>query len=143
MDYCANDYVFRDTKNNSSPLRATHVGAPSITLVITEKMWNSPRYMPDSPAWQAWLNEWNFPGTRSKNYLLSGLNRHSKVRPVLTAADGHCDRWKVPPYSAGAAAPIAWPALGDARLVATTSQPYWRCPAPDFWMRDQATTAGF
>ena len=49
MDYCANDYVFRDTKNNSSALRATHVGAPSITLVITEKMWNSPRYMPDSP----------------------------------------------------------------------------------------------
>jgi hypothetical protein len=98
---------------------------------------------PITPAWQAWLNEWNFPGTSSKNYLLSGLNRHSKVRPVLTAADGHCDRWKVPPYSAGAAAPIAWPALGDARLVATTSQPYWRCPAPDFWMRDQATTAGF
>jgi hypothetical protein len=38
---------------------------------------------------------------------------------------------------------LAWPDLGDARLVATTSQPYWRCPAPDFWMRDQATTAGF
>ena len=147
MSYCANDYMFRDTKNNPNPpsgaLRSTHVGAPSSILMITEKVWNSPRYMPDSGEWLSWLNGWNTPGSSSKNYPLSGLNRHSKVHPVLAAADGHSDRWVVPPYNVGAAAPITWPDLGDARLVPATSQPYWRCPAPDFWVRDQATAAGF
>jgi hypothetical protein len=150
MDYCANDYIFRDNVSssggaghNKAPLHSTQMGAPALMLLITEKEWDSPRYMPDSPTWEQWLTEWNTPGLSSKNYPLSGLNRHAKVKPVLAVADGHSAHWQVPPYSPGAAAPITWPDLGDVRLIDTASQPIWRCTSPDFWMRDQSTAAGF
>jgi prepilin-type N-terminal cleavage/methylation domain-containing protein len=143
MDYCANNYIFRDTKDFTLPLRTAQVRAPSSMLMTTEKKWNSPRYMPDSGEWQNWLDGWNTANPASKNSPGSGLDRHKKVHPTLACPDGHAESWLVPPYSPGAAAPIAWPDLGDARLVPTASQPYWRCRSPDFWVRDYATTDGF
>jgi prepilin-type N-terminal cleavage/methylation domain-containing protein len=146
FDYCANDYVFRDTNNNTSALTTTKVRDPAQTLVLTEKQWDSPRYMPNAKEWgdpsgSSWLSEWNHSGyTGSKNYPESGLERHSLVLPVLTCADGHVGRWKVPPWNPGASAPIYWMDLGDTRV---DTSPYWRCPAPDYWLRDYNTAAGF
>jgi hypothetical protein len=109
--------------------------------MITEKEWDSPRYMPDANEWENWLTQWNTPGfPGSKNYLASGLNRHSKVLPILTAADGHSTHWKVPPYAPGTAAPITFPDLADTRIGPTS---VWRCPGPDFYLRDNDTAAGF
>ena len=141
MDYCANDYIIRDTSNNTSPLSSTTVQRPTIMLLTTEKRWNSPRYQPNSLSWEDYLNNWNSPFANSLDYTDSGLNRHNLVEPTLACADGHADRWFVPHYNPGGAEPVAWPDLGDARLA--TTQPYWNCPAPAFWMRDQATAAGF
>jgi hypothetical protein len=143
MDYCANEYLFHATSKNSAALRTTSVHAPSLMLMITEKEWDSPRYMPDAGEWRNWLDAWNTPGfPGSKNYLASGLGRHSKVLPVLTAADGHSARWKVPPYNPGAAAPIYFPGLGDTRLELPLSSS-WRSPGPDFYLRDVNTAAGY
>jgi prepilin-type N-terminal cleavage/methylation domain-containing protein len=142
MDYCANEYILRGTNKNTSPLRTSSVHAPSSMLMITEKVWNSPRYMPDAAEWKNWLDGWNTPGFSSKNSPLSGLDRHSKVLPILTAADGHSGRWKVPPYNPGAAAPIYFPGLGDTR-VDTPLGSSWRSPSPDYYLRDFNTAGGF
>ena len=143
FDYCANEYIFRATSKNAAALRGTGIPSPAVMLMITEKVWNSPRYMPDAGEWQNWLNEWNTPGyPGSKNSPASGLDRHSRVRPVLVAADGHTARWQVPPYTPGTAAPIFFPDLGDTRTVTPPSSS-WRCPAPDYYLRDVNTAAGF
>ena len=143
FDYCANEYIFRATSKNSGALRTTGINAPVLMLMLTEKVWNSPRYMPDAMEWRGWLDGWNTPGyPGSKNYLASGLNRHSKYIPVLTAADGHVGRWKVPPYDPGTAAPIYFPDLGDTRIDTPLSTS-WRCPTPEFFLRDYNTAGGF
>jgi prepilin-type N-terminal cleavage/methylation domain-containing protein len=148
FDYCANGYLFRDTNvaNFTAPLRTTGVRSPAVIFMLTEKEWDSPRYMPTaSPEWTSWLTEWNTPGfPGSKNYLASGLNRHSKTLPVTVAADGHVGRWRVPAYSAGSAAPTYFPGLGDTRIDAS---PNWHSPPgtpiPDFYCRDFNTKNGF
>ena len=148
FDYCANEYIFRASDKNNPPpppLRTTGIQNAVVMLMITEKVWNSPRYMPDAGEWQNWLSAWNTPGyPGSKNYLASGLNRHSKVLPVLTAADGHAGRWRVPGYNPGGAPPTYFPGLGDTRI---DQSPNWHSPpgtpAPDFYIRDYNTTAGF
>jgi hypothetical protein len=143
FDYCANEYIFRATSKNPAPLRSSNVRAPASTLMVTEKVWNSPRYMPDAGEWKNWLDEWNTPGVGgSKNSPLSGLDRHSKVLPVLTAADGHTARWRVPPYAPGTAAPISFPGLADTRIDPAPSTS-WRSPAAEFFLRDFATAGGF
>lgn len=141
MDYCANDYIIRDTNHNTFPLHSTLVQTPSNMLLITEKRWNSPRYEPDSSSWEAYLNSWNSPTANSLDAPDSGLTRHGRTHPTIACTDGHADRWMVPPYNPGGSEPTAWPDLGDARLA--TTQPYWNCAGATFWMRDQATAAGF
>jgi prepilin-type N-terminal cleavage/methylation domain-containing protein len=143
FDYCANEYMFHANSKNSTGLRTSGVRSPAVMLMLTEKVWNSPRYMPDSAEWKTWLDGWNTPGfPGSKNSLASGLDRHSRVLPILTAADGHTARWRVPPYNPGAAAPISFPGLGDTRIDPPPSST-WRSSAPDFYVRDFNTTAGF
>jgi uncharacterized protein len=143
--YCANEYLFHDLDVNPVPTRVAIVGSPAVTLMITEKKWNSPNYLPSCDSsgdhWQDWLVEWN--GSSGKWYGATGLNRHDQYKPVLTAADGHSGRWRIPPYNQGAAAPIAYPELGDVRLVDATQQPFWRAPSPQYYLRDLATKAGF
>ena len=146
-DYCANEYIFHDLSSVPNPTRSTAIGSSSLTLMITEKKWNSPNYLPscgnDAPGdhWQDWLRAWN--ATSGKNCPASGLDRHQS-KPVLTAADGHTARWKIPPFDPSSATPvIGWPDLGDVRLIPDTQQPNWRCPAPDFYLRDTETKVGF
>jgi prepilin-type N-terminal cleavage/methylation domain-containing protein len=143
FDFCANEYIFRATSKNSTALRTSGISSPAVMLMITEKVWNSPRYMPDAGEWKNWLDEWNTPGyPGSKNSLASGLDRHNKVLPILTCADGHSGRWRVPPYTPGTAAPIFFPNLGDTRLDTAPSSS-WRCPAPAYYLRDLNTAGGF
>ena len=115
VDYCANEYLFHDMSSVPTPTRSTMVGSPSLTLMITEKVWNSPNYIPSCGSdasgdkWEDWLSGWN--GNSGKYAVASGLIRHD-TKPVLVAADGHVARWKVPPYSPGSADPIALPGPG-------------------------------
>jgi hypothetical protein len=128
--------MFRNT--NSAPkaaLRTTDVPAPSLMLMITEKEWNSPSFQTTSDELKAWLDGWN---SGAKNYGNSGFERHSKVLPILTAADSHSARFKVP--TPGGATPTDYPDLGDTRSAVS---PLWTSPSPRYFMREFATTAGF
>jgi prepilin-type N-terminal cleavage/methylation domain-containing protein len=147
VDYCANEYMFHIQSSVPTPTRSATIRSPSVMLMITEKKWNSPNYLPscgnDAPGdhWQDWLKAWN--ANSGKNCFASGLNHH-QYRPVLTAADGHTARWKVPTFNPGSSAPIiGWPDLADVRLIPDNQQPNWRCATPDFYLRDFPTPAGF
>ena len=136
MDYRANAYLFRNTSTTpKTALRVSTVRFPSATLMITEKEWDSPSFQTTSEELKAWLDGWN---GGSKNYKNSGFDRHSKVLPILTAADGHSARFKVP--APGGTTPTFYPGLGDTRSETST---LWVSPGPQFYMREQNTPAGF
>jgi prepilin-type N-terminal cleavage/methylation domain-containing protein len=139
-DYRANAYIFRATTSSSSALRTTQIPAPVSMLLITEKAFDSPDFQTTSDELNAWLSGWN--GGSGKNYANSGLNRHDRVKPVLTAADGHSGRFKVPPYNGGggAANPNYFPGLGD---IHSTGGGAWTSPGPDYYMRELNSNAGF
>jgi prepilin-type N-terminal cleavage/methylation domain-containing protein len=141
MDYRANAYLFRQTNVLKMPLKTTGVSSPTSIIMITEKEWNSPSYQTESSEFSSWLAGWN--GSSAKWYGNSGFERHNKIIPIATAADGHSGRFKVPPFKGGggAAVPNYFPGLGDTRV--DTASALWASPSPDFWMRDYATSAGF
>ena len=139
LDYRANAYLFR-ASNNAPPLKTTQVIAPSATLMITEKEADSPDLQTTSDELSAWLAGWN--GSSGKNYNNSGLQRHNKVQPILTAADSHSGRFKIPPFGGGggAANPNYYPGLGDTR---SGTGSLWSSPSPTYFMRELATKTGF
>ncbi len=136
-DYRASAYLFRTTTTGiKAPLRTGSVHAPSLMLMVTEKEYDSPDFQTTSDELASWLAGWN--GGSGKNYKNSGFERHNKVMPVATAADGHSTRFKVPPLSSGGGAPSPnyFPGLGDTRID----------PAPaTTWGQPQSRTlyAGF
>ena len=109
-------------------------------LMITEKEYNSPNYMALASDLSAWLAAWN--SGSGKWYGNSGFERHSKILPIATAADGHSTRFRVPAYAAGggAANPNYFPGLGDVRVDTTM---LWTSPSPELYMRDFNTVGGF
>jgi prepilin-type N-terminal cleavage/methylation domain-containing protein len=135
VDYRANAYMFRTTGKGGLALRTTGVPAPASMLMITEKEWDSPDYQTTSDELSGWLAGWN--GSGGKNYNNSGFERHDRVKPILTSADGHSSRFKVP--APGGATPTFYPTLGDVR----SGTGLWTSPNPDFYMRQVNTTAGF
>jgi prepilin-type N-terminal cleavage/methylation domain-containing protein len=135
MDYRANEYMFRTAGGTKTALRTTAVPSPSVTLMITEKEWNSPSFQTSSDELKTWLDGWN---GGAKNYKNSGFERHNAVMPTFTAADGHSARFKVPPP--GATSPPFYPGLGDTR---SDTSPLWTSPAPGLYMRELNTTTGF
>jgi len=138
-DYRANAYLFRSTNGMGAALRTTLVPAPALMLMITEKEWDSPDYQTTATELSSWLAGWN--GGSGKNYNNSGFERHDQVKPVLTIADGHSARFKVPPLSGGggAAVPNYFPGLGDVR----SGGGLWTSPNPDFYMRELNSNPGF
>ena len=140
-DYRANGYLFRRTTvAPKAAIHTTSVSAPSSILMITEKEYNSPDFQQTSDELLAWLTGWN--GSSGKNYNNSGFERHSRILPVVTAADGHTAQFKVPPFSGngGAANPNYYPGLGDTRLDTT---PLWTGGGPTLYMRDYNNADGF
>jgi hypothetical protein len=140
-DYRANAYMFRNTTAApKTPLHATTVRVPSSMLMITEKEYDSPDFQTTSDELLAWLTGWN--GSSAKNYKNSGFERHSKVLPIATAADGHATRFQVPPYigGGGQANPYYYPGLGDTRV---DTNPLWASPGSGLYVRDFNSASGF
>jgi prepilin-type N-terminal cleavage/methylation domain-containing protein len=140
-DYRANNYLFRDTSGaTKAPCKTTSVQAPSLMLMITEKEYDSPDFQTTSDELNNWLLGWN--GNTGKNYKNSGFERHGKVLPIATIADGHSSRFRVPAFtgSGGPSMPNYYPGLGDTRIDPST---LWTTPSAELYMRDYATPAGF
>jgi prepilin-type N-terminal cleavage/methylation domain-containing protein len=141
MDYRANSFMFRATSKYKTPLRETQVPSPSMSLMLTEKEYNSPDFQSTSQELAQWLAGWNNANS-SKNYANSGFERHGP-QPIATAADGHSQRFTVPPlgFSSGPN-PTSYPGLGDCR-VDTSPSVLWTATKPVLYMREVATSDGF
>ena len=143
LDYRVNGYMFRPNSgaNKQTAALKSPVPSPSSMLMITEKEYIGQEYQTTSAELEAWLAGWN---GNTKWYGNSGFERHSKILPIATAADGHATHFKVPPFGGGggAANPNYYPGLGDTRVDPAPANT-WASPNPDFYMRDFNTAAGF
>jgi hypothetical protein len=141
MTYRANSFIFRDTTRYKSMLHDSQVPSPSLTLMITEKEYNSPDFQATSQELAQWLAGWN-NSSSAKNYANSGFERHG-VLPIATACDGHSQRFTVPPlgFTSGAN-PTSYPGLGDCRSD-TSAGVLWTATKPVLYMREVATSDGF
>ena len=121
--------------------------------MVTEKEWDSPRYMPDGAEWLTWLQQWNtpgFPGKVKLPALPAEPLPQQKSLPVATAADGHVGRWRVPAYlPAAMLPPLSFPSgrhLNDRRCASTGAKavvPRIGLCFFDFYCRDVSSNDGF
>jgi prepilin-type N-terminal cleavage/methylation domain-containing protein len=139
-DYRANNCIFRsDGQGNSSgALRTTQIPAPSQTLMLTEKAWNSPDFQIKPSEWSSYLAGWN--GASGKNGGNFGI--HHSVGVVCAAADAHITQLKLAPYAVGAANPTGYFDLGDTHSQSAT--PLWGTTGViNLYVREVASNDGF
>ncbi|MEQ2010053.1 MAG: type II secretion system protein [Limisphaerales bacterium] len=109
VHYRANRHVFRDTTFAAAPvpLRGAFVQQPSQINIHTEKEANNGGFSDDVGAFNNYRTSWNStPASRLS------MRRHNDSM-VGTAADGHAEWLRMPPFSFGASAPVNMEALGD------------------------------
>jgi len=141
-DYRADIYLFRTTDGSyksSSALRTTSVPAAVMTLTLTEKTYDSWDFQTSADDLNSMLMNWNSTSTTTKDYLTSGLGRHSGFS-VATAADGHSTTLKFAPYQPGSPSPTTFKDVGDTR----SDTGLWPTPTqPNLWLRELNTKQGF
>jgi prepilin-type N-terminal cleavage/methylation domain-containing protein len=142
--YRANGTVFRTSNGSSksaSATRTTQIPAASLTLMMTDKTWDSWDFQTDASEFDAIRKGWNSPaGAASKGYWTSGMGRHN-YGAMASATDGHAFRLKTPDYNSGGAAPTTFANLGDCRV--DTSAPLWPSSNCVVYIRDNTTSFGF
>ena len=138
--YRANEHVFRHTEGASykAPLRTSQIPSPVDIIAVFEKPYDSWQFSMDAGELARIRSGWNSTGG-SLGYLTCGMVRHGGDC-VAFAADGHSTRVRMPPYSAGAAAPVSLGELGDTR----SSTGLWPPPArATLYVREKNTQLGF
>jgi prepilin-type N-terminal cleavage/methylation domain-containing protein len=141
-DYRANIYLFRTTSGSlksAGPLRTTLVPSPAMTLMLTEKTYDSWDFQTSASDFNSMLMNWNSTSTTTKDFLTSGLGRHTGLS-VAAAAEGHSTTLKFAPYNAGAPSPTTFVDVGDTR----SDTGLWPPPTrPNLWMREFNSNSGF
>jgi prepilin-type processing-associated H-X9-DG protein len=118
LHYQANRYLVSDLDDRDTPVRGAQVRNPAIYWMFMEKgPWDFANVRPGGLANPA-LASWNVP-PGSPQY-----RRHSGGL-VATAADGHVEWLRMPPYQPGRAAPASFWELG-----------FYPSPNPDPWQDD-------
>jgi prepilin-type N-terminal cleavage/methylation domain-containing protein/prepilin-type processing-associated H-X9-DG protein len=133
-DYRANAHLFRaNSGNNKVPtaLRTTLVPVPAVTLLFTDKFWNTQDLQTGAKDFKKFLGDWNNPNK------LFGVRHSGAV--VAAAADGHVTRLKMPPLGAGN--PSGYIELGDTR---SDPAPSWTTTSvANLYVREVSTDSGF
>ena len=137
--YRADEHLFRYTGGSyASALRTTGIPAPTWTLMIFEKDWQSWQFAMDYSELDRLRNQWNVGGL---NAPASGMIRHSG-NGLAVAADGHGLRLKMPPYNPGPTIPTTLGDIGDVRSA--TNGGSWPIPSPvNIWIREVNSQPGF
>ena len=109
VHYRANRHVFRDTTFAAAPtpVRGAFIQQPSQINIHTEKDANNGGFSDDVGAFNAYRTSWNFPPDGR-----TSLRRHTGGM-AGTAADGHAEWFRMPPFSSGATPPATLEELGD------------------------------
>ena len=114
VHYRANRHIFRDDQFTSpSPLRGIMIQSPSRMVMHTEKDSNNAEFSLNNGGYNTIRNAWNnTTGSGANGFTRSGMVRHNQGM-VGSAADGHSEWLRLPPFRPGAAAPTNMEDLGD------------------------------
>jgi len=114
VHYRANRHIFRDAAFTSPvPLRGIMIQSPSIMVMHTEKDSGNANFSMNNGGYNTVRNNWNnTTGGGPNGFTRSGMVRHNHGM-VGSAADGHSEWLKLPPFNPGAAAPTDMQDLGD------------------------------
>ncbi|MBM3830640.1 MAG: type II secretion system protein [Verrucomicrobia bacterium] len=146
VHYRANGHVFRDDQLGTPPvgvLRGQQIQSPSSISLHTEKD-SGNGLSRRSANFNTMRTEWNIPGADGQSTKL-GMMWHSGGM-TSSAADGHAEWLRSPPYSPNAPAPADLGELGDQRgatTVGTGQANRWLSPRAKLFVREQGTTGGF
>ena len=112
LDYRASRHVLRDPGFSlPQPLRTAHMPNPAIHLVFSEKDTANGQYTLPAATFNSVRTGWNVPDATGQ-FQRGGNVRHN-WGTVITAADGHSDWLRMPPFQANAPAPVSFGELGD------------------------------
>ena len=139
MSYKANEHVYRCAINRyPSALRASQVNQPTTILVVSEKQKsnNQLQYSYNS------LNNTRLGWNTATG--IDAMARHS-FASIATAADGHAETLKAPPYSRGQPAPADMFEIGETRSNPTggTEPVLFTTTRAKLWFREQPTWLAF
>lgn len=139
VHYRANRHVFRDTTFAAAPapLRGAFVQQPSQINIHTEKEANNGGFSDDVGAFDAYRTTWN-----STPLSRLSMRRHSDSM-VGTAADGHAEWLRMPPFNFGSAAPTNLEALGDVAGSDQTGASWSKGGREKLFIRFQSAGGGF
>ena len=114
VHYRANRHIFRDDQFTSpNPLRGIMIQSPSRMVMHTEKDSNNAEFSVNNGGYNTIRNGWNnTTGGGANGFTRSGMVRHNQGM-VGSAADGHSEWLRLPPFGPGAAAPTNMEDLGD------------------------------
>jgi prepilin-type N-terminal cleavage/methylation domain-containing protein len=147
VHYRANGHVFRDDQlggaNPVGVLRAIQIQSPASVNMHTEK--DSGNGLSRRQAqFDTIRNEWNIPNASGQSTKL-GMMWHTGGM-TATAADGHAEWLRMPPFAPNAPAPTDLGELGDVRgatTVGTGNANNWLSPRAKLFIREQGTVGGF
>ncbi|MBI5801612.1 MAG: type II secretion system protein [Verrucomicrobia bacterium] len=140
MDYCANRHVFRDLTfvPAPSPVRGAFIQNPSLINIHTEKDADQSGFSDDVGAFDIYRTTWN----RASSNGRPGRRRHSGGM-VGTAADGHAEWFRMPPFSSGATPPANLEELGDIAGTDQSGASWPKSGREKFFLRFQNANGGF
>ncbi len=127
LHYQANRDVVCDTNDCTVGIKGSRLGKTSVYWMTMEKAPGHYANIKTGALITDYLNPWNIPGTPTS----PGMRRHSGGL-TATAADGHAEYLKMPPYQPGRPAPMDFLELGDC-YTAPNGQAYapiWSVNSP-------------
>ncbi len=147
VHYRANGHVFRDNQlggaNPVGVLRGLQIQSPSAISMHTEK--DSGNGLSRRQAqFDTIRNEWNIPNA-SGRFTKPGMTWHSWGM-TSSAADGHVEWLRMPPYVPNGPVPTDLGELGDVRgatAVGTGNANNWMAPRAKLFIREVASAGGF
>ncbi len=126
LHFSANRDVVCDILDCPTGIKGAQLGKTSVYWMTMEKAPGHYANIKTGALITDYLQTWNTPGSIS-----SGMRRHSGGL-TATAADGHAEYLKMPPYQPGRPAPLNFLELGDCYTPpnGTAYIPYWENNGP-------------
>lgn len=120
VHYRANRHIFRDAGfTDPRPLRSATIQSPSRMVMHTEKDSNNANFSVNNGSYNNFRTAWNnTTGGGPSGFTRSGMVRHN-FGMVGSAADGHSEWLRMPPFNPSGTAPSNLEDLGD---IAGTDQ---------------------
>jgi prepilin-type N-terminal cleavage/methylation domain-containing protein len=142
VDYRANRHIFRDTNfTDPNALRTTTIAAPAKYVMHTEKTANNGQFSVNAGGYNSIRTSWNTPNNNGQ-FNRGGMTRHT-FGMNGTAADGHAEWMRMPPYLGNSVAAPNLEELGDIGGNDQSGANWVNSPRTKLFIRDRNGGGGF